>query len=100
MPIGWLISLLELLAARAAASLGAKADSGVFSGPGMADRAGQLLAAPQDSLEPEVGRSFGHWALWAAVGVVLIILAIGYVRRRWGAKGERSPAWLTWRWPR
>lgn len=100
MSLRLLISLLEWLAVRAGANLPARADSAGPSGPGMADRAGQLVAAPRDGLEPEVGRSFGSWALWAAVGVVLIIVAAGYLRRRWKTKGVSYPAWLTRRGPR
>lgn len=95
-----LINLLEWLAVRAGANLGTASEAGSWGGPGTADRAGQLVPAPQDGLEPEVGRSFGHWALWAAVGVVLVILATGYVRRRWRSKGATISAWLTWRGPR
>jgi hypothetical protein len=55
------------------------------------NRAGRLV--PLVDEDAEVGRSLvGHWALWAAALVVLLLLAAGYVRRRW--KGGRSrPGW-------
>ncbi len=66
-----------------------------------ADRAGRLVPVPQDGLEPEVTRSLGtHWALWLAVGIVLLILAVGYIRRKWRAHGAARPGWLTRRGPR
>lgn len=95
-----LLGLLEWLAARAGANPAADAGPSPWVDPSSADRAGRLVAAPQDALEREVGRSLGHWALWLAVAVVLLFLAAGYLRRRWRAKGEASPAWLTWRGPR
>jgi len=100
MAMNLLLRVLEWLAIRAGADLGA--DARPWDAPSTADRAGQLVAVPQDGLEPEVTRSFGHWALWLAVGVVLLALALGYVRRRLRAKGEAWPAWLrlTWRGPR
>ncbi len=98
-----LLSLLEWLAARAGADLTADAGS-PWTGPSGADRAGRLVPAPQDGFEPEVGRSLGHslghWALWLAAAMILVILAVGYVRRRWRSKGDASPARLTWRGPR
>ena len=57
-----------------------------------ANRAGRLVPVPDD---PEAGHSLlAHWALWAAVAVILLILAAGYVRRRWksGRRGERFPS--------
>ena len=48
-----------------------------------------------------MGRSLGlHWALWLAVGLILLILAVGYVRRKWRARGDERPGRLTWRGPR
>lgn len=95
-----LTSLLEWLAAEASANLAVKAGTGSVSEAGTADRAGQLIAAPREAFEPEVSRAFGLWALWAAVGVVLVILVAGYARRRWKEKGEPRPAWFTRRNPR
>lgn len=97
-----LIAVLQWLAARAGANLGmADAGSQPWADPPTADRAGRLVPAPEDGLQPEVSRSFvEHWALWLAVGVVLLIVGAGYVRRRWRARGDERPAWLTWRGPR
>ncbi len=100
MSLRLLIGLLEWLAVKAGANLPVRADSAGWNGAGGADRAGQLVPAPRDGFEPEVGRSFGSWALWAAVGVVLVIVAAGYLRRRWKEKGGVYPAWLTRRGPR
>ena len=90
-----IITLLQWLTLRA----GAGADTRKWGGPSTADRAGQLIAAPQDGLEPEVGRSFMHWAVWVAIAIIFVLLAAGYVRRRLRARGD-NPAWLTWRWRR
>lgn len=90
-----LLRLLEWLAARAGASLAADAGSAPWDVPSNADRAGSLLPVPQEGLEPELSRSLGHWALWLAVGIVLVILAVGYVRRRWRGRREVRPGWLT-----
>jgi hypothetical protein len=60
--------------------------------PVLPNRAAWLVPVPDD---PEAGRSLvAHWALWAAVALILLILAVGYVRRRWKS-GER-PAWFPW----
>lgn len=94
--------LLEWLATRAGSSLGADAGVRPWEDPSTADRAGRLIPAPQEGLEPEVSRWFGAWALWLAVGVILAILLAGYVRRRWRSTGETSPGWtwVIWRWRR
>lgn len=92
--------LLEWLASRAGASVGADAGGRPWEAPSTADRAGRLIPAPQDGLEPEVGRWFSAWALWLAVGLIVLILLAGYVRRRWRGAGEESTGWLTWRWRR
>ena len=82
-----LVALLGWLAAHA----------GAADAPSTADRAGRLVPTPHEGLEPEVGRSLvEHWALWLAVGLVLIIVGMGYARRRWRARGQTPPAWLTW----
>ena len=99
-----LVDLVAWLAVKAAAGLGS-VDAGAPLGPGSedttADRAGRLVPVPREGLEPEVTRSFGtHWALWLAVGLVLLIVGAGYVRRRWRARGHARGAGLTWRGPR
>ncbi|MDP1906951.1 MAG: hypothetical protein Q8K85_01525 [Hyphomicrobium sp.] len=97
-----LIGLIAWLATRAGADIGI-ADAGApapWSDATTADRAGRLVAVPQDALEPEVTRSLGaHWALWLSVGLILLVLAVGYVRRKWRSQGGERPAWLTWRGP-
>jgi hypothetical protein len=64
------------------------------------NRAGRLVPVPDDTLEPDVGRSLVfHWALWAAVALIVLLLAAGYVRRRWKAHSRLRPArfsWLAW----
>lgn len=95
-----LLGLLQWLAERAGAGM-ADVGSSPWNDPTTADRAGRLVPAPEHSLEPEVSRSLGaHWALWLAVVIVLLIVGIGYVRRRWRARGLELPAWLTRRGPR
>ena len=99
-----LVDVVAWLAARAAAGL-SSVDAGAPLGPGSedttADRAGRLVPVPQEGLEPEVTRSIGmHWALWLAVGIVLLILAAGYIRRKARAHGAERPRWLTRRGPR
>ena len=82
-----LVALLGWLAARAGAMAGT-ADAGVAGRATTADRAGRLVPTPHDGLEPDVSRSLvEHWALWLAVGLVLIIVGIGYARRRWRVRG-------------
>lgn len=97
MPLSWLLRLLGWLADRARAGLAADAVRTPWTEPGTADRAGQLVPVPEDGLEPEVGRSLGTWWLWLAVGVVLLMLVGGYIRRKLKAKGEARPARPTWR---
>lgn len=99
-----LLALLAWLTTRAGAGIH---QTGALSGsaPGavrlaeatVADRAGRLVPVPQDGLEPEVSRSLGaHWALWVAVGLILLILAIGVIRRRWRARGGQRPGRFPW----
>jgi hypothetical protein len=93
-----LIALIAWLAMRAGAEIGSGAP---WSDATTADRAGRLVPVPQDALEPEVTRSLGaHWALWLSVGLILLILAVGYIRRKWRSRGDRRPGRLTWRGPR
>lgn len=99
-----LVDLVASLAVRAGADLGLSGAGSPLT-PGSeattADRAGRLVPVPREGLEPEVTRSLGtHWALWLAVVVVLLILAAGYVRRKWRAQGDERPGWLTRRGPR
>jgi hypothetical protein len=97
-----LIALLEWLAVRAGAGVGmAGVGSPAWQDETTADRAGRLVPTPQDGLEPEVGRTLSeYWALWLAVGLVLLIVGAGYMRRRWRARGHARGAGLTWRGPR
>jgi hypothetical protein len=91
-----LVALLGWLAARAGAAVGAAEAAGT-RGATTADRAGRLVPAPHNGLEPEVSRSLvEHWTFWLAVGLVVIIVGIGYARRRWRTRGQSPPAWLTW----
>lgn len=100
-----LLALIMWLAARAGADIrwaGATLGDGAPSAVQLAevtgaDRAGRLIPVPQDGLEPEVSRSLGaHWALWVAVGLILLILAVGFIRRRWKARGSERPGRLPW----
>jgi len=100
-----LIALLQWLAVRAGAGSNGNADAtGSVSAAWnaattTADRAGRLVPSPEH-VEQEVSRSLSqNWALWLAVGVVVLVVGIGYVRRRmrWRSGGESRPAWLTWR---
>lgn len=51
------------------------------------DRAGRLVPVPEEALEPE--HSFAaHWALIAAVALVVLIVGWGYLRRRWRTRGR------------
>jgi hypothetical protein len=97
------MGLIAWLAMRAGADIGLT-DAGTpvpWSDATTADRAGRLVPVPQDALEPEVTRSLGaHWALWLSVGLILLILAVGYIRRKWRARGDQRPGRLTWRGPR
>jgi hypothetical protein len=93
-----LVALIAWLAIRAGANIGPGAP---WSDATTADRAGRLVPVPQDALEPEVTRSLGaHWALWLSVGLILLILALGYIRRKWRSRSDQRPGRLTWRRPR
>jgi len=97
-----LIALLQWLALRAGAGLNGNADAGgAVSAPWQAattaDRAGRLVPSPEH-VEQEVSRSLSqNWALWLAVGVVILVVGIGYIRRRmrWRSRDESRPAWLS-----
>jgi len=100
-------NLIAWLAVRAGAKIGASrpsraslaiaAPATIVLGQAVEpNRAGRLVPVPEEALEPEVGRSLGaHWALWAAVVLILTLLAVGYLRRRWKA-GSARPAWFSW----
>ena len=99
-----LLHVVAWLTARAGTRLGAAGAGGVLARAGegsTADRAGRLVPVPREGLEQDVGRTLTmHWAWWLAVGIVLLILAAGYVRRKWRATGEGRPERLTRRGPR
>jgi hypothetical protein len=82
-----LVNLLAWFVARAGANV---------MPPG-ANRAGRLVPGPEDAAETETGTSLeAHWALWAAVTLVILILAIGYIRRRWKGGTAVRPARFRW----
>ena len=62
------------------------------------NRAGRLVTVPDDGMETSIARSLlTHWALWAAVALILLALAAGYVRRRWrGGDRPRSARFTGW----
>jgi hypothetical protein len=98
--MGTLLGVLQWLARHAGAGR-SLADNGPWDGPTTADRAGRLLAVPEDALEQDVSRSLAaHWALWLAVALIVLILAAGFIRRRWRTPGGQRPAWLTRKGPR
>ena len=92
-----LIALLQWLALRAGTGEDAGgAVSASWEAAATADRAGRLVPSPEH-VEQEVSHSLSqNWALWLAVGVVVLVVGIGYVRRRmrWRSRGESHPAWL------
>jgi hypothetical protein len=59
------------------------------------DKAGRLVPIPEEALGPD--RSFvAHWALLAAVALVVLIVAWGYLRRRWKARAKLGGSRLPW----
>jgi hypothetical protein len=102
------VSLLAWLAVRAGADIGrprphssraavanAVPGAAVLGQTLVPNRAGRLVPVPDETLEPEP--SFGaHWALWAAVVLIVLVLAAGYLRRRWKAAGSPRPARMLW----
>ncbi|MCP4780532.1 MAG: hypothetical protein GY877_07200 [Hyphomicrobium sp.] len=71
--------------------------SRAFATPSGANRAGRLVPVPEDAAETEAGTSLdAYWALWAAVTLVILILTIGYIRRRWKGGTAVRPAWIRW----
>ena len=93
-----LLGLLAWLAVRAGSSLdfaGRAILIPAAMGPNNSvrpNRAGRLVPVPDDA---EAGRSLlAHWALWGAVALIVLVLAAGYVRRRWKSGGR--PGRLSW----
>jgi hypothetical protein len=98
-----LVGLLTWLAIKAGADIGREASlvgsaSRVAKlGPAVhPDRAGRLVPIAEKALEP-TRPVLAHWALLAAVALVVLIVAGGYLRRRWRAhaggrgRGLRGP---------
>jgi len=89
-----LVSIIAFLATHAGAQVpppGRDRAAGWEDG-GTADRAGQLVPVPHESLQPEISRSI--WSLpafWAAVVLILAVLAVGYVRRRVRSRRANDP---------
>ena len=60
------------------------------------NRAGRLVTVPDDGMETSIARSLlTHWALWAAVALILLALAAGYLRRPWKGGDQQRPARFT-----
>lgn len=59
------------------------------------DRAGRLVPMPEDTVQ--TGRSLlAWWVLAAAVALIMVMLAAGFLRRRWKAGWRPRPGWLAW----
>jgi Tfp pilus assembly protein PilN len=99
------VSLIAWLAVRAGADVGqprhrygsvavANAIPGgaILSQALSPNRAGRLVPVPEEAL-PEKSL-VSHWALWAAVVLIVLVLAAGYLRRRWKAAGRPRAARL------
>ena len=85
-----LMDLLQWLALRARVEPRAASNGAGFEAT-TADRAARLVPVPDEALEPEVGRSLiENGALWLLIGSVLLLVGIGYLRRRW--RGQ-APVW-------
>ena len=94
-----LVNLLAWFAVRAGANVMPPGVDGshAFETPSGANRAGRLVPVPENAAETETGTSLdAHWALWAAVTLVILILAIGYIQRRWKGGTAVRPAWFRW----
>jgi hypothetical protein len=62
------------------------------------NRAGRLVPVPDNGMEPGFARTLlAPWALWAAVALILLALAAGYLRRRWKGGGRPGLARFAWR---
>lgn len=86
------VIVLQWLAARA--GLGTRFSGAGADGVTTADRAARLVPVPGEELEPEVGRSLiENGAMWLLIGFVLLLLGIGYLRRRWRRRASAKPAW-------
>jgi hypothetical protein len=58
------------------------------------DKAGRLVPVPEKALDRPI---LAHWALLAAVALVVLIVTGGYLRRRWKAQGR--PRGTRFPWP-
>jgi hypothetical protein len=91
-----LVSLLAWLARSAGAASPGNLSLSVMV-PGVAvlaevvqpNRAGRLVPVPEEALEQsDIARSLTLYSvLWAAVAVIVLLLAVGYLRRRWKSAG-------------
>jgi hypothetical protein len=103
-----LVGLLAWLAIKAGANIatpgqrwghgsvvGAATRLAELAGPVRPDKAGRLVPVPEEALEPDHSL-VAHWALLAAVALVVLIVTGGYVRRRWKAHGRPRGARFPW----
>jgi hypothetical protein len=107
-----LVGLLASLATRAGANIGARGSVGSAprsSAPPTisrrrvrSGRAGRLVLLPEEAPRPDHSLA-AHWAPLAAVALLVLIVAAGYMRRRWKAHTQGRgaafswPAWGRWR---